>query len=479
MEPIYAEAHGSVTVKGEVIEYKVITEETLVPGENGEPEASLFTFSYFRTDTDEKNRPVAFVWNGGPGSSCNATHLMFAGPKRIKLAEGSVMPPAVPPFEVEDNPACLLDVCDLVFYDPAGTGFSRLYDPEKESKYYGTKADAVITVEMITRWLKKYDRWNSPKYLIGESYGCTRASRVVEELNGGAVQTNGTMRSIVLNGVIDIGAIIWSDLSKMILVPKNTEPTVVLLETYAATHWYHEHGDDGAAEFAAEARKFAVNELSVALLKGNTLPAEELAAMAEKLETFTGIDKGFWMSNQLKLENTTQFAGMVLAAKGQQVGIYDSRYTMPKADVSCMLDPAADDPAMGQYSAALTVVANSTMKEWLGLETDRDYIGVNFGAGQRWDYQVPPLVMGAPAPNEVECLVKAQRRNPKLQVLFCTGLYDLCTYPGGNRHMAAHSGLRPEQTTLREYPAGHMCYSNYETIGKMNDDIRELIAKSK
>ena len=238
--PSIFEGKGEIVLRGEKISYHTVSEDNVLYDEENKPIASIFSFSYFRDDvTDLASRPVIFAFNGGPGTSSCMVHTGFIGPKRLKYKDDVDDMTGVTPYEVIDNPECLLDIADLVLVDPVGTGFGVLLDESKAEKFYGVEEDAEAFLNFVQRWLQKYERWLSPKYLIGESYGCTRAS-----VAAGIAARGSASRSydFSFDGIVFIGNTVTTGKYFNREVP--AEAAVLGLPTYAAINWYHNTGHD-------------------------------------------------------------------------------------------------------------------------------------------------------------------------------------------------------------------------------------------
>lgn len=458
-------AQGSYRSGDQTIPYQVITEEIILGSDEGEAEASVFTYSYFRSDVKSaQERPVIFVFNGGPGSSSVWMHLGLMAPKRLYL-EDDVHPATKPPFELTDNEECLLDTCDLVMIDPVETGFSRLIRQDAAEKYLGIREDALSIMMVMHNWLIRYDRFNSPKYILGESYGTIRATYLLNELTGGCVTEDLRLSAIPINGVMMLGT--------AILIPGYEQVPTVYSEVYqmlawAATNWYHHpEGKPELTDFVEEAWNFAATDYLMALYAGNAWSEEKKDAVCEKLEYYTGVSAEHFRETGLHLDNF-EFSTHVLKKQKLDVGIYDGRYTMPHMYQIKGYDTVADDPAMGQYVHSFVSAFNAVARKELGITTDREYRGINFRVGDIWKMD------GEPGP--LDCLRRSLRRHRTLKVFFGSGLFDLCCHPGLVRYMADHYDMPKEQLVVKEYASGHMPYLGDENRQQLVTDIRNFIA---
>ena len=277
--PSRFEGKGEITLRGEKISYRSVSEDNVFYDENGKAIASIFSFSYFRDGVEDlSKRPVIFAFNGGPGTSSVMVHLGFVGPKRIKYKDDVDDMTGLPPYEVIDNPECLLDIADLVLVDPVGTGFGVLLDEAKGSQFYGVEEDAEALLSFIQSWLQRYERWMSPKYVIGESYGCTRAACAAGIAARGSADR---YYDFAFDGIVFIGNSVSTGKFFNREVP--AEPAVLGFPTYAAINWYHntDHSVE-LDEWVHEARAFADSEYVLALYRGSSLKGKE----REKCQSF-------------------------------------------------------------------------------------------------------------------------------------------------------------------------------------------------
>src|SRR5580698_1537077 len=321
--------HHARTFEGRDIRYSAIAGDTILTNDAGKQSADIFSFTYLREDVkDRQKRPVIFVFNGGPGSSSVWQHLGFFGPKRVRLKD-EVHPPPTPTFEVENNPHCLLDVADIVLIDPVGTGYSRLLPDGDAHDYYGVEQDGRATVEFIERWLRKYDRLNSPRIIAGESYGVTRAIVVARMLMGGPFSATGRLTAIPLNGIVIMGGSPTMEGAQGNGASDLDYPNT--LPTMAATAWYHgKSPHDGRSLDAAitEAKGFAAGEYLNALYAGDALDATTRSRVAKRLSELTGLPAPFIEARNLRIA-MGEFRSELLRDQGLIAGAYDSRFTLP------------------------------------------------------------------------------------------------------------------------------------------------------
>lgn len=457
-------------VNGTNISYRSVSQDWLLTDAAGNEEVSFFTYSYIRTDTADKKRPVLFAFNGGPGASCSQLHLGILGPTRIDFPEPQEQRPGKIP-ELIPNDASPLDVCDIVMIDPPGTGYARLLNEESADKYLSVEGDAAAVALLIEAWLLRYDRFHSPVYIMGESYGTIRAPEVVGNLMGGP--TYGNLRDIAIPvaGTITIGNAGWNVLNAICRDDDFPEESVMGLPAYAAAHWYHHLSKDGTLDrgFVEEAYQFSANEYLPALYMGQSLPPEKCEHVAERLAYFTGIDKNVLLGKNLRI-TVKDFESMCCAKEGKAIGIYDSRYTMPLTAGAGMLDPVADDAAMGTYMPAFTALMNSEKREELGIPSGERYDQINFDVNGRFKYEVTRTPL--------QCLAQAMRRDPNFRVFVGSGYYDLCTLFTDIRAVINRGKLDTARVTVKNYEAGHLLYMGWENAAAFGQDLREFICAS-
>jgi carboxypeptidase C (cathepsin A) len=307
----------SGTFGGQRINYTATAGETYLKDKDGNPKASIFSVSYVK-DGRDPNRPITFLFNGGPGSGSVWLHMGAFGPKRVAIPSDA-RDDGPPPYPILDNPDSLLDVTDIVFIDPVGTGFSHALGKTDPKEYWGVTADAKSVAEFIRLWLNDNGRWNSPKYLGGESYGTTRSAAVVNELEG-------SFNDVSLNGVLLISTIL--DFGAQANVPGNEMPYVLFVPSMAAAAHFHGKVPDAPPleAFVNEARSFAMADYATALLKGQALKGEERAQIRRRLARYTGLSEQYLEQADLRVTDS-RFYKELLRDRGLTVGRLDARYT--------------------------------------------------------------------------------------------------------------------------------------------------------
>lgn len=475
-EPVCFHSNGKLELRGQTVAYETVCEDNVFYDEQGKPIASIFSYSYFRTDVERaSSRPVLFCFNGGPGASSMMVHTGCFGAKRVKYPESPEHHPSLPPYAVIDNPDCLLDVADLVLVDPIATGFGLLLDADSGKRFFGIDEDAEALVMFIARWLSRYNRWGSPKYLVGESYGCTRAATAA-----GIACAGGPTRShhITFDGIICIGNTIA--MAKYFNRGAPVEPAVEAFPTMAAINWYHNAPSAlPLEEFVAEAAEFAATDYLIALYKGDALIGEPRERIKEKVMYYTGVSSQYLEARNLSLERFS-FCYEVLRKREQVVSILDGRFTRPAYQPKAMEDiPGFPSDAAGErYSPFFLGALRGEIFQSLGIRGfDRSFVpscsfGTELQPGSIWNFETAGLVSG-------ERLSIAMHRVPGMRVLFANGWFDLCTQTGIVKHTVTHAHLPTDRVYFKGYPSGHMAYIGEENVKKLSDDIRCFITSAK
>lgn len=461
------ESEHSVTIGGQAIEYKALTGTIALkggkPDEPPKPRASIYFTAYFKQGVaNVEERPLLISFNGGPGSSSVWLHLGMLGPRRVLSGDVDNLQP--PPYRLIDNEHSLLDVADILFIDPVSTGFSRPAPGEKAKEFHGVDQDIESVGDFIRLFVTRYGRWLSPKYLIGESYGTTRAAG----LSGYLQDRHG----MYLNGIALVSVVL--NFQTLRFTDGNELPYILFLPTYAATAWVHGRlSDDLQADLRAtldEVEAFAAGEYAAALFKGTALTTGERAAVVEKLARYTGLSPRYIEQTNLRI-NIARFVKELLRDERRTVGRLDSRFKGIDKDAAgenYEYDPSAA-ALLGAYTAAL----NDYVRRELGFESDLPY-EVLTGLYERWDYgkyQNQFLDVG-------ETLRAAMTKNPFLRVYVANGYYDLATPYFATEYTINHLHLDPtlcDHIEMSYYEAGHMMYVHEPSLAALNDGVRRFI----
>ncbi|MHA3792289.1 S10 family serine carboxypeptidase-like protein [Sphingomonas sp. YL-JM2C] len=449
---------------GQSIAYTATTGETYLTDKDDKPIAAIFATSYVKDGGDPKTRPITFLYNGGPGSGSLWLHMGAFGPKRVVLPDAK--DDGAPPYPVIDNPESLLDVTDLVFIDPVGTGFSHTLGGKDPKDYWGVSADAKSIAEFIRIWLNENGRWASPKYIGGESYGTTRSIALINELEG-------SYNDVAVNGIILISTIL--DFGAAAEAQGNEMPYILNLPSMATTAWYHHkiaNPPATVAEVAAQARAFAIGPYAAALLEGNQLGAEERASVRAELARLTGLSEAFVDNANLRV-SPGRFYKELLRDRGQVIGRLDTRYT--GVDYDKAGEEPDNDPSFYGIDAAYTSAINSYVRGDLKLKTDRHYVTI--GGVNSWDWKLADQRGrdGEVYVNVAPYLGKALRENSGLRVFVGQGWYDFATPFFGAEYSLNRPGFDPSRISFHYYDAGHMMYVRPDDLRKLSADIRAFI----
>jgi len=438
---------------------------------NPTAEASMFYAAYFKKGSAPETRPLTFLFNGGPGSSTVWLHMGAFGPKRVVTVDDSHSPPA--PYELIDNDQSLLDASDLVFIDAPGTGFSRISGKDKEKAFYGIDADAHAFAEFITEFLTKYGRWNSPKFLFGESYGTTRSAALINLLE--------TDRHVDFNGVILLSQILNFDLSPdgPQSNPGADLPYQLALPTYAATAWYHHKLADPPKDLPGllnEVERFAMTDYARALQAGATLDQNQRDAVAGKLHDHTGLSVEYIKKADLRI-NGGEFRKTLQDDGDTTTGRYDTRFSGPTMDP---LSKGADyDPQQAAISSAYVSAFNEYARKTLKYGGDKIYKPLIF-LGTTWNYQHQPPNFPRPLrhANVMADLAWAMKYNPNLKVQLNAGYFDLATaFYEGIYEMSQLPMPSKLQANIeyKFYQSGHMVYVHEPALKELHDNVAAFI----
>ena len=443
------------------IEYEATAGTLLVKDEDGKPEAGIFFVSYVKLGTkDPGRRPITFCFNGGPGSSSVWLHLGAFGPKRIVVKEEGA---PVAPYDLVDNPHSLIDATDLVFIDPVSTGYSRPAPGQDAKKFNGVDEDIRIVGKFIRQYVSRFERWDSPKFLAGESYGTTRAAGLARHLQN-QVGMN-------LNGVILVSTVL--NFQTIVEQEGNDLPYVLFLPTFTATAWRHGKLDETLQKdrdkALAEAEKFALEEYSLALLQGSALPRAEADQVAHKLARYAGVSEEFAMRSSLRIK-AYRFREELLAQSRQIVGRYDSR--LKGIALGAPGDQREYDPSYVAVQGPYTAALNRYLRKDLNYTSDLTY-RILTDRVHPWDFGSKNRYLNV-APD----LKQAMTENRGLRVFVASGYYDMATPYLASKYTVNHLGLEASQAgnvVMRYYDAGHMMYIDPVQLQRLNKDVVDFL----
>ena len=467
------ESKHKITLKGKELEYTVSTGTMILKEETpdrekafeGEkPSAEFFFVAYTKDDgADKAKRPITYSFNGGPGSSSVWLHLGLLGPRRVVMEFDGGLPK--PPYRLTDNEFSLLEETDLVFIDPVSTGYSRPVDGQKARDFHGFKKDIESVGDFIRLYTSRYGRWLSPKFLIGESYGTTRAAG----LSGYLQMRHG----LYLNGIMLVSSVL--NFQTIEFTPGNELPYVLFLPTFAATAWYH-HAlriRRPLQKLLVEVQDFAVNEYAPALMQGDALPRRERQHIVEKLAHYTGLSAEYIERANLRVSDA-RFFKELLRKRGQVVGRLDSRFL--GIDRDTLGDGTENDPSYTNIIGPYTAAFNDYVRSELKFEKDIPYELLT-GQVQPWSYAEHENKFVYVA----ETLRQAISINPHLKVFIANGYYDLATPYFATQYTFSHLGLDEslrDNLSMGYYEAGHMMYIHLPALEQLKMDLAEFIQKS-
>ena len=497
-KPEAVKSEGVVTVGGQAIAYNAVAGTIIVhprgwddaarretgatpgamgAGANPEAEASMFYVAYFKKGAPAADRPITFIYNGGPGSSTMWLHLGAFGPRRIVTADNGEHTPAAP-YALVNNASSLMDVSDMVFIDAPGAGFSRIAGRDKEKAFWGVDEDAAAFTSFITAFLSQYGRWNSPKYLFGESYGTPRSAVLINNLETG--------ESVDFNGVILLSQILNFALSVDGAEnnPGSDQAYITAMPTYAATAWFRNLVPNKPATLEAylkEVQDFALGDYAVALQKGADLDPAAKRAVATRYAKYTGLPMDYVLRADLRVTGG-MYEKELQVASGMTTGRLDTRFQGP--DMDPLAKEAAYDPQSAALSSAYVSGFNDYARRTLGYGEGKMFKpSVNVFRFWNNNHVPPGRGFGAPRAmlNVMPDLASAMKYNPGLKVMLLGGYYDLATpYFEGYyemKHLPIPDALQAN-ISYHYYQSGHMVYAHEASLKALHDDVAAFIAKN-
>lgn len=460
----------TVRINGVTHSLKTRAGTMLLRDEQNEPIALHGFTAYFKEDGPSK-RPIIFAFNGGPGSSSYWLHMGVMGPKRIVVNDPGYTKAA--PYQLVNNEYSLLDIADVVMLDPIGTGLSVPVGKATGKDFWGVDQDIRAFGLFIIQFLREYDRLQSPKYLLGESYGTFRNAGLMKYLLD---------KGIALNGVVMVSAVF--DLHTLTFPPNDIMAYLAHFPTYAATAWYHQKLSDrnpNLESYLQEVRRFTETEYLPALYRGSSLSTDERQAMAQKLSNYTGLDADYWLRANLRVQ-ASEFFNELMRKEGMTVGRLDSRFT--GINENLLNQHSITDPQSDAISPAYTAGFLDYFYRELGVSKKLDYKTSAYAVpGFKWDWShTGNFSWGTQvAVNTGIDMAATMNRDPNLKVMILNGYFDLATVFYGVEHSIDQLGLRPEirkNILMKYYEAGHMMYTHPASIQKFRKDVESFILET-
>lgn len=456
----------TTSVGGKTIKYKATTGNSFIFNDKNEKIGSIFYTAYTQKGTNSKNRPITFAYNGGPGSASVWLHMGALGPKRVVMDKEGF--PLKAPFDLVDNEYSLLDLTDIVFIDPVGTGYSRAHDEGTNEDFHGVWEDIETVSEFIRLYMTRNERWNSPKFLIGESYGTTRSAGIAYHMGqNNGVYFNGIM---LISSVLDFRLDDFSD-KNGILAP------TTMLPSYTAAAWYHEKLkaplNADLEKSIEQAKEFAMNDYALALLQGDNLEPSRKQAIAERVANFTGLSIDFVLENNLRI-SLNDFLHNIKRKDGETIGRLDSRFTTPEIDA--MNKQGYRDPSYMAIQGTYTETMMNYFAKELNYKSDLPYYILGGGV-KSWDYKD----FNRQNNDISDKLTLAMLRNPDMQVFVGNGYYDFATPFFATEYTFSHMGLPKElkdNVHMSYYKSGHMMYIREHDLIKLKKDLTDFFKKS-
>jgi len=445
---------------GKEIKYTATTGTLPIRLDDGKVAAQMFFVAYTKDGEERKTRPVSFLYNGGPGSATVWLHMGSFSPKHAQMADEGFQP--APPYQLVDNDNTLLDVTDLVFVDAIDTGYSRVVAGVNNAQFHDQEGDLRAFGEFINNYLSAFNRWPSPKFLIGESYGTIRSAGLSQELQ--------TRHGIELNGIVLVSSLLtYQTLSP---APDNDIAYAIQIETFAATAWYHKRlpadlQQKSVKQVVDEARAFAFGDYMQALTKGNTLTDAERKAMADKLARYSGLSPAYILNANLRVDSA-RFRKELLRDKRLVVGRLDGRFTALDADAAG--ERQEFDPSNTALAGAYVAMFQDYVKNTLKWESDLHY--PTSGNVRPWGYVQNGYM------DKTEALRQTMAKNPFLKVFVVCGYYDMATYVGGAEFNFTHLAYdKPitDRVSFGYYEGGHMMYIRPSAHKALKQDVAAFI----
>ncbi|MCX6050678.1 MAG: peptidase S10 [Chloroflexi bacterium] len=453
----------TITVNGQTLHYTVTTGTIVMKNDENKATAAIFFIAYTKKDEpDSSKRPLTISFNGGPGSSSVWLHLGLLGPRRVVSGDVDQLQP--PPYRLVDNEHTLLTETDLVFIDPVSTGYSRAVEKEKAKDFHGLEKDIESVGEFIRLYVTRYKRWNSPKFLIGESYGTTRAAGLAGHLQ--------EQYGMYLNGLMLVSSIL--NFQTALFTTGNDLPYILYLPTYAATAFYHgklaAHDQSNLQDLLIEVQTFALTDYTLALMQGDKLAADTRTQIVEKLARYTGLSPAYIEQVNLRIE-IFRFTKELLRDQRRTVGRLDSRFK------GIDRDPAGEqfqyDPSYSAIQGPYSATLNHYVRSELNFESDLPY-ELLANLYESWDYSKHQNEFV----NVADTLRAAMTQNPFLKVIVANGYYDFATPYFATEYTFTHLELDESlrhNISMTYYEAGHMMYVHEPSLAQLNKDLAAFV----
>ncbi len=454
-----------LTLNGRALHYTATAGTLLIDGEDNKPYGSVFYVAYTEDGiSDPRTRPVTFLYNGGPGSASLWMHMGSFGPVRVVTASPEATAPA--PYQIVPNEYSLLDKTDLVFVDAVGTGFSRAVGNATEKNFAGTDQDVVAFNKFITRYITVNQRWNSPKFLYGESYGTTRSAALADSLENDGIACNG----VILMSTI---------LNYFELAPGLDNDFIGDLPSFAAIAWHYNKlakKPSDFKEFLDEVRAFARGPYADALAQGDALPESQVDAVAAKMSAYTGISVQYIKEANLRI-SASRFRKELLRGDREILGRYDARFE--GTDFDAAGETPGYDPSSTGITAAFVSAFHDYLERDLKYSSKEEYYthGINVIQSWDWNHHVPGSRQPLHEPYVAGDLADAMRKDPHLKVFSANGLFDLATPFFKTEYDLSHMELDPKlrhNVEFGYYPSGHMIYLNVEALKQLKSDLAKF-----
>ncbi|HVC90505.1 MAG TPA: hypothetical protein VND66_07780 [Acidobacteriaceae bacterium] len=462
----------TLSLNGQTIHYTATAGNLIIRDDNGKPNGSVFYVAYTQDGVEPKDRPVTFLYNGGPGSSTLWLHMGSFGPMRIETASPEATPP--PPYHLVPNQYSLLDKTDLVFIDAMGTGFSRPVEKGTLKDFLGVDEDVKAFNRFITRYLTVNQRWNSPKFLIGESYGTTRSAALSYSLQQSGISVNGV---VLISSILNYGD-----------GAAGTDTQYIgFLPSFAAIAWYHDKLANKPADlqaFLEQVRAYARGPYAEALWQGQNLSAAEEDQVAQKLSQMTGISAQYWKEANLRV-SASNFRKELMRNDRRTLGRYDARFE--GIDMNAIGETPSYDASDTGITGAFVAAFHNYLTSDLKFNSDEAYKATAYGPDFKWDEKHRPPGGGFGPGGEEQLpdvaldLGAAMRENPHLKLFSANGYFDLATPFFKTEFDISHMELDPTlQKNIRfgYYPSGHMIYLNVDALKRLKGDLAEFYASA-